>query len=47
MEEVKRSFVVDATMENMEMVIGFVEEQLRLAGCPTKVEKQIWFFRKF
>lgn len=41
MGELQKSLVVDATMENLDTLIGFVEEQLNEEGCPMKVSSQI------
>lgn len=41
MEEEQKSLMVDATMDNLEAVIGFVEGQLEAAACPIKVSMQI------
>ena len=41
MGELQKSLVVDATMENLDTVIGVVEEQLNEVGCPMKVSSQI------
>ena len=41
MEEEQKKLHVDATMENLDAVIGFVEEQLQEAACPGKVCGQI------
>lgn len=41
MEKEEKSLVVDATMENLDQVIGFVEEQLENESCPMKVIRQI------
>lgn len=41
MEEKQKSLVVDATMENLDTVIGYVEEQLESEACPLKVCRQI------
>ena len=37
----QKKLVVDATMENLDTVIGFVEEQLELMDCPMKLSMQI------
>ena len=37
----QKSIIVEATMENLDTVIGFVEEQLELYGCPMKIMMQI------
>ena len=41
MDTEQKSLVVDAVMENLDAVIGFVEEQLESADCPMKVSMQI------
>lgn len=41
MEEEEKRLVVDATMDNLDRVVGFVEEQLVLQGCPKKIQGQI------
>lgn len=41
MGELQKKLVVDATMENLDMVIGFVEEQLEQEACPMKLCRQI------
>lgn len=37
----KKSLIVDATMENLDRVIGFVEGMLEEAMCPVKICMQI------
>lgn len=41
MEAKQKTLQVDATMENLDAVIGFVEEQLQEAVCPEKICRQI------
>ncbi len=37
MGELKRSIEVEATLEQLDIVIGFLEEALEEAGCPMKI----------
>lgn len=41
MKKEQKSLVVDATLENLNKVISFVEKQLKAADCPAKIIRQI------
>lgn len=41
MEKKQESLIVDATMENLDAVMGYVEEQLESEACPLKISRQI------